>query len=520
MIRAVLPRTRVAPAGPAPETIRPAEHHVPPARVGDVVLREARAPPGRAPRRARRRWLTHPPSPLRAPSPPHLAAGRGPAPGGCLRHGPPAPGAGLRRPSSGTTLAIPVAVFKKFGDDQARQPGGAGRVLRVLLAVPAAARVRHGARVRAQGDPSAQPSVEHSVLGQFPIIGSNSSARAPRSRRRAGGRARDLAAGRPRGHAGGAERVRPCLGGAAQGPAEFLQSRLRGLGCWSRSGSCSSSRPSPPASSAAGSAARCSRSSGSRSRCSLNFALFFAAFQLADGRPVPIRDLAPASSFAGVVWTILQSVGGFYIDHVLKKSSSTYGAFALVIALLRVAAPRRPDDPLRGRDQRRARPPPVAAQPVRAAGPAGRPAGAPRARQGRGALRRADRRRVRELKMPSWLRTAGRRTRGASPRAATSTDRPPPDSPPHSARWGSAAARTPVSARRRRAPPAPASSARAAPVEPGHRRRSGALEEHVARPRPRARRPAARRARRSAAGSRSRATVIAAGSRPSSRSLL
>jgi uncharacterized BrkB/YihY/UPF0761 family membrane protein len=38
--------------------------------------------------------------------------------------------------------------------------------------------------------------------------------------------------------------------------------------------------------------------------------------------------------FAGVMWEVLQTVGGIYINHVVRNASSTYGLFALVIGVL------------------------------------------------------------------------------------------------------------------------------------------------------------------------------------------
>jgi uncharacterized BrkB/YihY/UPF0761 family membrane protein len=37
---------------------------------------------------------------------------------------------------------------------------------------------------------------------------------------------------------------------------------------------------------------------------------------------------------AGLLWEVLQVFGGYYIGHVLKKSTGTYAQFGLVIALL------------------------------------------------------------------------------------------------------------------------------------------------------------------------------------------
>jgi membrane protein len=66
----------------------------------------------------------------------------------------------------------------------------------------------------------------------------------------------------------------------------------------------------------------------------VNALLFFAAFRFMTASSVSSRELRIGVVVASVLWTIVQAVGGYYIGHVLKKSSNTYGTFAFVIALL------------------------------------------------------------------------------------------------------------------------------------------------------------------------------------------
>jgi uncharacterized BrkB/YihY/UPF0761 family membrane protein len=66
----------------------------------------------------------------------------------------------------------------------------------------------------------------------------------------------------------------------------------------------------------------------------LNFGLFLASFRLMTSKSVGTRCLWPGVIVAGVFWEILQVVGGYYIGHVLKKTSGTYAQFGLSIALL------------------------------------------------------------------------------------------------------------------------------------------------------------------------------------------
>ena len=119
-------------------------------------------------------------------------------------------------------LAVPVAVVKKFGDDQG---GGLAALVAyysffslfplLLVFVTVLGYVL-------QGNPDLQKSVEKSVLEQFPVIGQQIHVHALT------GSATALviglvsrAVGRARGDPGGAERLRPRVGGAAQAAARL-----------------------------------------------------------------------------------------------------------------------------------------------------------------------------------------------------------------------------------------------------------------------------------------------------------
>ena len=66
----------------------------------------------------------------------------------------------------------------------------------------------------------------------------------------------------------------------------------------------------------------------------VNLALFATAFKLLTAADVSWRDLLPGIVVAAVSWQLLQHLGGFYIDHVLKRTGPLYGVFALVLGLL------------------------------------------------------------------------------------------------------------------------------------------------------------------------------------------
>ena len=66
----------------------------------------------------------------------------------------------------------------------------------------------------------------------------------------------------------------------------------------------------------------------------LNVGLFTVAFRVLTAREVEWRQLRGGAIAAGVLYTALQSVGGYYVGQVLTKASNAYGTFALVIGLL------------------------------------------------------------------------------------------------------------------------------------------------------------------------------------------
>jgi YihY family inner membrane protein len=66
----------------------------------------------------------------------------------------------------------------------------------------------------------------------------------------------------------------------------------------------------------------------------LNLALFLFAFKVLTSFHVPWRRLLPGTVLAAVVWSVLQAVGGYYVTHQLKSASQVYGTLALVIGLL------------------------------------------------------------------------------------------------------------------------------------------------------------------------------------------
>lgn len=66
----------------------------------------------------------------------------------------------------------------------------------------------------------------------------------------------------------------------------------------------------------------------------VNVGLYFAAFRVLTPKQIATRLLVPGVVVGGILWTILQAVGGYVVGHDLKGASAIYGMFALVLGLL------------------------------------------------------------------------------------------------------------------------------------------------------------------------------------------
>ena len=233
-------------------------------------------------------------------------------------------------------LAIPVAVIKKFGDDQ-------GGSLAALVAYYAFFSLFPLLLVFVtilgfvlQGDPGAQQSIRQSVLSQFPLVGTKINVGQLHGSVTALviGLVTSLLAG-----LGVTQAAQNAFDRVWAVPfkhrADFLQSRLRGLALLVLLGLLFifATLASGLVTGGLGKGWLVGVA-GIVISLLLNFALFFATFRLMTSPEVPSRDLRVGVIVAGVLWAILQSLGGAYIGHVLKGQHGAYSEFGFVIALL------------------------------------------------------------------------------------------------------------------------------------------------------------------------------------------
>jgi membrane protein len=243
-----------------------------------------------------------------------------------------------RRQQSRPWLAVPVATWKKFGDDQAGN-------LAALIAYYAFASIfplllvfvtvldlvlKNNARLRDQ--------LLHSALSQYPVIGTQLTSNV-HSLNKTG-----LALGLGLvltflGARGVASAAQNAMNSVWEVPLMdrpgFPWSLLRNLGLILVIG------PGVVATTALSSiAGGTGHLGGAGARLAatavsllLNMALFWLGLRIATAGDVSWRDLRLAAILSAIAWQALQLAGGYFIGHQLA-SNSAYGAFAVVLGLL------------------------------------------------------------------------------------------------------------------------------------------------------------------------------------------
>jgi membrane protein len=66
----------------------------------------------------------------------------------------------------------------------------------------------------------------------------------------------------------------------------------------------------------------------------LNIALFVVAFKVLTDVDIDWKVFVPGAIVAGVVFSVLQVAGSWYVERVLRNASAMYGTFAIVLGLL------------------------------------------------------------------------------------------------------------------------------------------------------------------------------------------
>jgi membrane protein len=242
-----------------------------------------------------------------------------------------------RRQQQSRWLGFLAAVLKKFSDDGAGQLAALISYYGFFSLFPLLLVFVTVLGFVLQGNPSAQDSVLHSTLSQFPIIGDE----LQRNVHSLKGSGLDLAIGLI-----GALLAGLGITGAAQNGfnqvwhvphkhrPNFLTSRLRGLGLLFVLGVLAILSTAAAGFVTAGGQSALAVIGGVLVALIVNLLLFFTAFRLLTASEVPTRDLLPGVLVGAILWQVLQHVGGYYVAHVVRHAKETSGLFAFVLGLL------------------------------------------------------------------------------------------------------------------------------------------------------------------------------------------
>ncbi len=233
-------------------------------------------------------------------------------------------------------LAVPAAVIKKFGDDQAGSLAALVAYYAFFSLFPLLLVFVTLLGFVLQGDPSAQESIKNSVLGQFPIVGQKLNVTALHGNVIALviGLLTSLWAG-----LGVTQAAQNAFDQVWAIPfksrSNFVQSRLRGLALLFSLGALFivATLASGLVTGGIGHGGLV-QVAGIVISLLLNVALVAAAFRLMTNAAIATRQLLPGVVVAAILWTIMQALGGYYIGHVLKRTQDAYAQFGFVIALL------------------------------------------------------------------------------------------------------------------------------------------------------------------------------------------
>jgi len=232
-------------------------------------------------------------------------------------------------------LAIPIAVLRKFSDDQA---GGYAALIAYYAFVAIFPLLLVFTTVLGfilQGDPTAYDKVVDTTLAQIPVIGESVRDQTLRGSGVAlvvglvgtllAGLGVTVAAQNALNHVYAVPRRRR---------PDAIMSRLRGLAILVVLGVLQVISTAVSGLSAGGLGGMWTQTGGLGLSIVVNAILFTVAFRLLVNSMIPIRELWPGVALATVGWTALQALGGVYVKHVVANATDTYGTFATVLGLI------------------------------------------------------------------------------------------------------------------------------------------------------------------------------------------
>jgi YihY family inner membrane protein len=236
---------------------------------------------------------------------------------------------------SGRRTSFIAAVIKKFGDDQGGQLAALIAYYGFVSLFPLLLVLVTVLGFVLQGDPGEQQRILNGALGQFPIVSSELKLHSLTGSGLglAIGVLGSLLAGM--GITGATQNAFNRIWGVPfKDRPNFVFAHLRGLGMLALLGTLSVLSTTVAGFVGSTSHAALDVIAGIVLAFALNLALFMTAFKLLTAVDVTWRELLPGVVVAALFWQLLQHLGGYYIDHELKRTGPLYGVFALVLGLL------------------------------------------------------------------------------------------------------------------------------------------------------------------------------------------
>jgi membrane protein len=233
------------------------------------------------------------------------------------------------------SLAIPMAVVKKFGDDGAGNLAALFAYYAFFSLFPLLLVFITVLGYVLQHSQHALHSIENSVQSNFPALGKvvNFTTLHGHWYVLVIGLLTSLWSGL--GVTGAAQNALDTIWAVPRkSRPDFIHSKLRGIGLLLAIGILFIASTGASALVTGGLGGPAAKVAGILVSLLVNVVLFLLSFRLMTATSIPTRHLLKGALLAAVFWTILQSLGGLYINHVMKNMSPAYETVGTVIALL------------------------------------------------------------------------------------------------------------------------------------------------------------------------------------------
>ena len=232
--------------------------------------------------------------------------------------------------------ALPLAVAKKFGEDNGGQMAGLVAYYGFFSLFPLLLVVVTVLGLVLHGNVTLQHKILDSSLVSFPVIGTQ----IRDNIRSLNGGAVPIVIGSAGALLAGLGVTRATQlaqdrfwGVPTAGRASFLRSRLRGLALLAILGATNLITTVLDGFVVAGHGVLATLVALVAS-LALDLSLFIAAFVLLTSYAATVREILPGAIVATIAWEALQHLGSYLVVHQLKHATDTYGVFALVIGTL------------------------------------------------------------------------------------------------------------------------------------------------------------------------------------------